>query len=71
MISVSLEHTHRTFALSFLLEERAVNIEKTDVSQFTGPEHHFFGYFRDAQFSRGHNAEQLLRLINKGEKMCL
>ena len=71
MISVSLAHTHRTFAPSFLLEERAVNRKKTSVSQFTGPEHYFLGYFKDTQFSQGHNGKQLLRLINKGEKKVL
>lgn len=46
MISVSLAHTHRTFALSFLLEEIAVNVEKANVSQLMRPERCFLWLFQ-------------------------
>lgn len=57
MISVSLEHTHHTFSLSFLLEGIAVNVEKANVSQLTRPEGHFLWLFQ------GHSVYS--RLLNK------
>lgn len=71
MISVSLERTHHTFSLSFLLEEIAVNVKQTDVSQFIRPEHHFyFWLFQGHSVSvKAVQGKQLLRLTNKCEKM--
>lgn len=68
MFSGSLERTHHTSSLSFLLEEIAVNVQKTNVSLFSRLSTTFFCYFRDTQSSQGHMGKQLLRLMNKYEK---